>query len=134
MTALSTRLLKAQCGTCAYTVRVTRRWLAELGAPLCPCNSERMECAEYEALLEAQRETERGMMDAYARSITVDARVLRERWLHGRVIHTCLQCKNEIPIGEEYHLRVLRVGGEMLTEKRCLGCKLRQTPESRLTA
>lgn len=31
----STRLVKAACGECGYTVRVTRRWL-EVGAPHCP--------------------------------------------------------------------------------------------------
>ena len=36
------RLLKAQCGACGYTVRVTRRWLDVGGAPLCPCNEEAM--------------------------------------------------------------------------------------------
>jgi len=31
-----TRLLKAECGVCGYTVRVTRKWLDAAGAPLCP--------------------------------------------------------------------------------------------------
>lgn len=31
-----TRLLKAECTCCGYTVRVTRRWLDTGGAPLCP--------------------------------------------------------------------------------------------------
>lgn len=39
----TTRLLKAQCGECGYTVRVTQKWLDISGAPLCPCNSEQME-------------------------------------------------------------------------------------------
>jgi len=30
------RLIKAECGPCGYTVRVTRKWLDEAGAPLCP--------------------------------------------------------------------------------------------------
>ena len=30
-----TRLLKAECACCGYTVRVTRKWL-EIGPPLCP--------------------------------------------------------------------------------------------------
>ena len=38
----STRLLKAACDDCGYTVRVTKRWLLEAGAPLCPCNSKAM--------------------------------------------------------------------------------------------
>lgn len=36
------RLLKAECPTCGYTVRVTAKWLDGLGAPLCPCSGEPM--------------------------------------------------------------------------------------------
>lgn len=32
----TTRLLKVQCPECEYVVRVTRKWLDEVGAPLCP--------------------------------------------------------------------------------------------------
>lgn len=32
----STRLLKVACPECGYVVRVTRKWLDEAGAPLCP--------------------------------------------------------------------------------------------------
>lgn len=39
-----TRLLKAECGTCGYVVRVTAKWL-ELGAPYCGVRSHgRMVC------------------------------------------------------------------------------------------
>lgn len=34
-----TRLIKAECGVCGYTVRVTRKWLDAAGAPLCPAPS-----------------------------------------------------------------------------------------------
>lgn len=37
-----TRLLKASCDTCGYTVRVTRTWLVKAGAPICPCNKKSM--------------------------------------------------------------------------------------------
>lgn len=39
----STRLGKVQCTECGYTARVTRKWIEEMGAPLCPCNSSPME-------------------------------------------------------------------------------------------
>jgi hypothetical protein len=32
------RLLKAECGDCGYTVRVTRKWVDEAGAPHCPAH------------------------------------------------------------------------------------------------
>lgn len=37
----TTRLLKAECG-CGYTVRVTAKWIEEVGPPICPCNHEPM--------------------------------------------------------------------------------------------
>ena len=37
-----TRLLKAECGECGYTVRVTKKWLEAKGAPICPCNMKAM--------------------------------------------------------------------------------------------
>jgi hypothetical protein len=38
----STRLLKAECGECGYTVRVTKKWLEAKGAPICPCSMKAM--------------------------------------------------------------------------------------------
>lgn len=32
----STRLIKASCPGCGYTVRVTKKWLEEAGTPICP--------------------------------------------------------------------------------------------------
>ncbi len=37
-----TRLLKLQCPTCPYTVRITRKWLDEVGAPACPSHGDSM--------------------------------------------------------------------------------------------
>jgi hypothetical protein len=37
----STRMIKCEC-SCGYTVRTTRKWLDEVGAPLCPCNKQPM--------------------------------------------------------------------------------------------
>lgn len=34
--AQGTRLLKVECPTCGYIARVTRKWLARAGAPVCP--------------------------------------------------------------------------------------------------
>ena len=31
-----TRLLKVMCPQCGYTVRVTQKWLVDVGPPLCP--------------------------------------------------------------------------------------------------
>lgn len=34
------RLLKAECSDCGYTVRVTKKWVEEVGAPHCPLHGE----------------------------------------------------------------------------------------------
>jgi hypothetical protein len=44
----STRLLKAYCAIDAiqekpYTVRITQKWVTELGAPICPCHNRAMQ-------------------------------------------------------------------------------------------
>ena len=36
----SSRLLKAECESCGYTVRVTRKWVDQVGAPHCPTHGE----------------------------------------------------------------------------------------------
>jgi hypothetical protein len=42
-TKQGTRLIKLQCPTCLYTVRITRKWLDEVGAPDCPSHGDQME-------------------------------------------------------------------------------------------
>ena len=41
----ATRMIKVQCGSCGYVARTTQKWLADVGPPLCACNSEPMESA-----------------------------------------------------------------------------------------
>lgn len=37
-----TRLIKCECGDCGYVCRSTKKWLEEVGSPLCPCNEKSM--------------------------------------------------------------------------------------------
>lgn len=39
----TTRLVKAECPETEYCVRVTRKWLEEYGAPICPCCKKEMQ-------------------------------------------------------------------------------------------
>ena len=39
---VATRLVKCACQECGYTVRTTRKWLDEAGAPICPACMEPM--------------------------------------------------------------------------------------------
>ena len=38
----TTRMLKLVCPESGYTLRTTRKWLLDYGAPLCPCHKEEM--------------------------------------------------------------------------------------------
>lgn len=42
----STRLLKCECGDCGYVARITRKWLNDVGAPICPLDRVPLECEE----------------------------------------------------------------------------------------
>ncbi len=53
-----TRLLKLQCPACPYTVRITRKWLDEVGAPACPTHGDSME--EVQVPMSGVRQGERG--------------------------------------------------------------------------
>lgn len=40
----TTRMIKVECASgSGYKVRMTRQWLTDLGAPICPCHNEPME-------------------------------------------------------------------------------------------
>jgi hypothetical protein len=41
----STRLLKCECKGCGYLARVTRKWIDEAGAPICPACESSLEVA-----------------------------------------------------------------------------------------
>jgi hypothetical protein len=38
----TTRMIKCECGDCGYVVRTSRKWIDEIGAPICPCNKKVM--------------------------------------------------------------------------------------------
>lgn len=38
----TTRMVKCECKECGYSVRTSRKWLEQSGAPLCPCNKKPM--------------------------------------------------------------------------------------------
>lgn len=40
----STRLIKCECEDCGYVARVTRKWIASAGTPICPDDNIRMIC------------------------------------------------------------------------------------------
>lgn len=45
----TTRLIKCECASCGYTVRVARKWIDELGAPVCPADDHGQMIAELPA-------------------------------------------------------------------------------------
>lgn len=125
----TTRLIKCQCGTCAYSIRTTRKWITELGPPICPCNREVMEIADaseadyQSSCVEA--------VEAYeADALRAVYRVLSDKWQTARAPHVCGKCHGPIAIGEEYHRLTYTLDGHLETMLGCLACVCRMTPAS----
>ncbi len=115
--ARRTRQIKACCGNCAYTVRVSRKWLIDVGAPLCPspeCSAAPMELPEWDPVAEWRND---GLDDP-----TPTARILTDKWVETRVPHTCTGCRVESPRQDKMRHKVYRVGGELFNEYTCLAC------------
>lgn len=45
-TKQTTRMIKCSCHHCGYTARVSRKWIAEAGAPVCPTDEVEMRVAK----------------------------------------------------------------------------------------
>ncbi len=110
-----TRMMKSQCGTCGYTIRLSRRWLSDVGPPLCPtpeCNA---------APLEADWEPDVGeWMERNEPTLT--PRMLRDKWVETRAPHRCALCRGEFPRDEKMRHKVYSAGGELFNEYVCLTC------------
>jgi hypothetical protein len=42
----STRMLKCECSSCGYTVRITRKWLTLAGPPICPSDKIQLKASD----------------------------------------------------------------------------------------
>ena len=114
--ALRTRLLKVKCRACGYTARITRKWLAEPGPPLCPCNSQPMVSREF-------REHLADELAAWNEAATVTPlRILREKWLDIRSVQECCRCCEQLERGEHCHLAVYTLEGAFVSEYTCMRC------------
>ena len=117
---MKTRMVKCQCGDCAYTVRTTRKWLDELGPPLCPCNSEPMEVPDDAAW--DQSHWERGQRAALAATDTARGRTLRDEFVYTRTDHRCEGCRGEIQSGDYARHHTYSLAGELRSEYRHFDC------------
>lgn len=117
---MKTRMLKAACAPCGYTVRAARKWLG-MALPLCPLCGERMASPEYEAVLEAELaawEADGGeSMGAMAEVST-----LSDRWVTTRALHSCASCREECQHGERMRYRAYVIEGELYSEYTCFSC------------
>lgn len=60
-----------RCESCGYVARTTRKWLADIGAPLCPCNAEPMMPDDHEDAITARNvdQTQHPAQREYARRV-----------------------------------------------------------------
>lgn len=127
MAALRSRLLKAICGDCAYTVRLTRKWLNEAGPPLCPIGHGALEVPDARAWDQSDWQ-ERQIMAATKAS---PIRTIRDKWVTTRTVHTCAECREEIQSGDHAHHHVYSVAAELFNEYRHLNCAGNGNPQGR---
>ena len=107
MSAPTTRLFKAECLSCGYIIRTTRKWLDGEGAPLCPCNGERMtDC----------REWEEGLHEAAA------VRPLMDRYVLIQKIRGCADCGRIHERRALMHYSVASVRGKLRAGWFCVDC------------
>ena len=115
--ARRTRQIKACCGNCAYTVRVSRKWLIDVGPPLCPnlsCSASPMKLPEWDPVTEWRND---GLDDAMP-----TARILTDKWVDTRTCHTCEGCGRECERGERMRHRVYRADGALQSNYTCFSC------------
>ena len=105
---MKTRLIKTQCGHCGYIARVTRRWIADVGAPLCPCKGEPMELPEWQPEVDEA--------PAY--------KVVRDRWVAIRKGQRCSGCQSEFMPGESMRSRAFTIDGSLTSEYVCVRCNV----------
>ncbi len=129
MSHLQTRMVKAICGECAYTVRTTRRWLEELGPPLCPCNSGPMEVPDFAAWDQEswqRRQRAEAIAGEFAHSHT-----LKDKRISTRSVQECANCHATIHYGEPAQYKAYTVAGEFYSEYRCQNCADTGNPRGR---
>ncbi len=112
--ALKTRMLKAQCGSCAYSVRVSRTWLCEAGPPICPCNRDVMECPQWDEIMELEQE-------AAAQSDRLGT-VVRVKRVRLRIDRDCNGCGGRMAAGQTSKRTVYTLGGQLSEEDLCSSC------------
>lgn len=114
---MRTRMLKALCGDCAYTVRLTRKWLADAGPPLCPRGHGALECPDWEQLCEDKLLTWEMAQER------TRVRILRDTWVDTRARHQCARCREWMEHPDRMRHIVYTVSGDgMRSEYVCLRC------------
>ncbi len=140
------RQLRCACEGCGYVARVSRKWLADLGPPLCPCNSAPMECPEWAetgSAYQGPRNTPDPLAEGAWESVGDDVEqaraeecaaldkdasrsagaVLADATVKARREHVCSACADPIPKGDTYRaLKMRDASGALSTLAYCAGC------------
>lgn len=124
---MKTRMLKAACGACGYTVRASRRWL-RIGTPLCPDSTcarygQPMESEEWEAHAETEFEALQAELEAWEAEAQT-FRLLRENVVRIQKRRDCNACLGECQIGEPMRHVVYTLDGVLHSEYHCTACHL----------
>lgn len=85
-TKQTTRLLKVYCEQCNYTTRITRKWLEDAGAPICPtCYTNMTEQGEEDGVILKTVESHMVYSVPMADSETIDPRFQIRHTMSGKI-------------------------------------------------
>ncbi len=110
-----TRQMKAIC-SCGYMARISRKWLIELGAPLCPrpeCEAAVMALPEWDPIEQWQESGE---------AESISDHVINDKWVVSRTWHVCESCGADQQPGEHLRSRSYTVSGEFTSDYTCQAC------------
>ncbi len=114
--ARKTRQMKAICG-CGYMARISRKWLIELGAPICPrpeCDGKTMALPEWDPIEQWQDSGE---------AESISDHVVNDKWVVSRTWHVCAECNADQQPGEHLRSRSYTISGEFTSSYTCQDCE-----------
>ena len=144
----TTRQFKAQCETCGYTIRISRKWLAEVGAPDCPAGHGKLYSAQWEEAQatyagprnerafqpdsedwakfaeEAEVELDEAREFYALESRREGGSVLKDTSVTAAAPHACRACGGAIDPGDTHRVVTYSTGGKLETHRYCqAGCR-----------
>lgn len=109
----TTRMVKCECDACGYTVRTSRKWIDDAGAPICPCNKRAMKFTIPDEL-QSEDDSDEGCVIAGCAEADDTAPVICST---GRLLNESAIRKHALECSKRFRAgKYTRVGEEFLNE------------------